>query len=83
VNEVHQWFTVRMEKWNADTQNYEPFREDQLYMRVGSRSIMDDHGRKFNPRTGLCMNRFFPGQKYRYSLKLKTEVKHEPANPNQ
>jgi hypothetical protein len=72
-----QWQVVRIERWNDNTKTYAPFTEDHVLMKVNSRSIVDDHGRRFNPKTGLCMNRFFPGQKYRYSLKLNAEVKHE------
>jgi hypothetical protein len=75
------WACVRIERWNKDTMTYVAFAEKEMLMQVKKRYLYDEFGRKFSIDTGLCMNRFFPGQKYRYSL--KPEVKREPTNQNQ
>jgi hypothetical protein len=70
------WASVRIERWNKDTLTYVAFAEKEMLMQVKKRYLHDEFGRKFSIETGLCVNKFFPGQKYRFSLKPETK-RHE------
>jgi hypothetical protein len=72
-----------VEKWNKDTLTYQPFNEVRVPVHMTRKFLFDSRGRKYDPKTGRCLARFFPGQLYRYSLKVEQEVANEHAAPSE
>jgi hypothetical protein len=67
-----QYSILRVERWDKDEKVYKPFSESRVQMTSSRKFLFDSRGRKYDPATGKCLARFFPGQLYRYSLKVFT-----------